>query len=133
MTCLIHSRNNPSCLWCSPRQVFWALTLCACNGFELPSDTIDAVAEYAVLQTLPKPGERPESFACTVDTPLGALTVIGDEPGVTLFALEGSEPETIEHEGPALGRLVDGTRVVVVGDLLIVGGRWVRLGECEGE
>ena len=102
------------------------LALCACS-FEVPDQTLDAVADYALLTTLPTPGERPDSFECT----LGNLTVWGDSPKVTSFQVEGKEPVHVRSEDGVTDVHMSGTLVIVTGDLLVVGEQWLRLGSCE--
>lgn len=102
------------------------LALCACS-FETPDATLDAVADYALLTTLPTPGPRPASFECT----LGNLTVWGDDSHVTSFQVEGKEPVHVRSEDAITDVHMGGVLVIVVGDLLVVGETWIRLGDCE--
>lgn len=105
-----------------------ALLLCACS-FEFPETTADGIADWALLQSLPEPGPRPSSFLCT----LGNLTVWGNLPNVTHFQVEGKEPVHVRSEDEITDVHMSGVLVIVVGDLLVVGGEWVRLGNCEGD
>lgn len=122
-------------LWHGPVWAFFiwlavcllALSITLGCSFETPDDALDGLREYAVAQRYPEPGPRPDSFACT----LGAVTVWGDDPHETTFQLEGEKPFTVRSEDAVTDVRLGGEIVIVVGDLLVVGDEWVRLGDCE--
>lgn len=108
--------------------IMLALGLVTGCSFEAPDQLLQKFGEFDVPENV---GPRPASFSCTVETESGSLTVSGDDPHVTRFELEGEPPIAVQSADPVTDVLMGGVEIVVVGDVLVVGERVWRLGDCE--
>lgn len=116
--------------WCSAAWAnlviaaiaFVFIALCSGCELELPENPLrDPVPSW-----IPEPGARPEAFECT----LAGVTASGDEPHWTRFEGDRFEPVRVYSEDAITDVELGGVSVIVVGDVFVVGGQWIRLGEC---
>lgn len=113
------------------RPLFLLLLASCAPDFTLPSGALARFEDLATRLSLPAAGPRPSEFECVVETVSGTLTVTSDGPDFTVFELEGFVPVRARTVyGYVNGAMNDGTEVYVIGDLLVVGERVFRVGEC---
>lgn len=96
----------------------------------------DLAIEYGLPDAYPDLGERPGTFSCAVPTETICLLVVGDPSSVTFHILNHDATwgasATLPATGPVVEwRMPDDTRVWVAGNLVIFGGHFTELDDCD--